>query len=118
MEHDDDDDEGATVMGPAVGADARLPFAPASVRAPAARPATWAGTMAREVGLSLGEMALLSAEEATARSPAEVHARYGLDAMTYVAETAAWERRFAADPQLRARFTAACQRCRARLGAG
>lgn len=114
----DDDDEGSTVMGPAVGVDSRLPFAPVAAPAPAARPATWAGTMAREVGLSLGEMALLSAEEAAARSPAEVHARYGLDAMTYVAETAAWERRFAADPQLRARFAAACQRCRARLGVG
>ena len=120
----DDDDEGSTILAPALGVETPLPFAKSaplpSAPAPSApaRPATWAGTMAREMGLSLGELALLAAELSVTRGAADVHARYGLDAMTYVAETAAWERRFAADPKLLAQYTAAYQRCRARLGGG
>lgn len=123
----DDDDEGSTVLAPALGVETPLPFArsaplpaapaPAAPSAPA-RPATWAGTMSRELGLSLGELALLAAELSVTRAAADVHARYGLDAMTYVAETAAWERRFAADPKLLVQYTAAYQRCRARLAGG
>lgn len=124
MVSDDDDDEGSTVLAPALGVEEALPFAksaplPASPAPSApARPATWAGTAAREIGLSLGELALLAAELSVARGAPDVLARYGLDAMGYVAETSAWERRFAADSKLIARYTAAYQRCRARLGGG
>ncbi len=146
---DDDDDEGATIMGPALGPAAALPFkkiasdsgtfpavnpnappdyAPTSNRATfgvspvgvsgaghPTRPSTWVGAAGREFGLSVAEMALLAAEVSVSRSPSEVHTRFGMDALTYAAEVSAWDRRFAADPVLRAEYTKAYNSARSRL---
>jgi hypothetical protein len=117
MPLEDDSEENGTQITNAPSVPSRaLPFTPSAEAPPSRARPTWAGTMAREIGLSLGEMALLAAELAGSRNPDEVTRRFGLDGASYAAELVAWERRFAADPQLRASYAAAYQRLRARLG--
>ena len=97
--------------GPSLSSSTPLPF---SVAGGAAKPGAAAGSR-----FTMEQFASLTAEISAAPTKiGEVRARYGLDEASHRAEAERWQRLFAADKDLFARYTEAFQRYREWLARG